>query len=187
MRRIADFNFATQRTGYPLLAWLLLLIGAIANVMIADRYAMAEEEHDLLAHRIMRLERQLEPASAGQARDAKKSALAERRQTPELPWEEALATLETATDRDIALLALESDAAARSMRLTGEARDIDGVLAFAERLRAAPIARRVLLATHDIRQTPGGAVTGFVLQIEWRAATAFSPPRRDAPGKDGTQ
>ena len=177
MRRIADFNFASERAGYPPLAWLLLLIGVVANVMIADRYAVAEEEHAVLERRIARLERRLAPVAAPTAA-AQKSALAERRQTPLFPWEAALATLETAIDRDIALLALESDAAAGSTRLSGEARDIDHILAFAERLRAAPAVRRALLAAHDTRQTPAGAATGFILQIDWwrgRPTTGASP------------
>lgn len=175
MRRIADFNFASERRGYPLLAWLLLLAGAAANVMIADRYAVAEEEHALLERRIARLERRLAPA-ADPARETQKSALALRRQAPDFPWDEALTALEAAIDRDIALLALESDAAAGSTRLSGEARDIDHILAFAERLRGSPAVRRALLAAHDTRQSPAGAATGFVLQIDWRREMMSSPP-----------
>jgi Tfp pilus assembly protein PilN len=183
MRRIADFNFASDRRGYPFLAWLLLLCGSVAQIVIADRYAAAEEAHAVAERRIARLERRLAPVAAV-APATQKSALAERRQTPTFPWNEALTALEAAIDRDIALLALESDAAAGTTRLSGEARDIDDILAFAERLRASPAVRRALLAAHDTRQTPAGAAIGFVLQIEWQRASAPASPDRAAAKGD---
>lgn len=168
MSRNAEFNFAAAAARTPLISWLLLLAGALAGALSAERHAAIGEEHESLARQAGRLERRSAPAPARHAA-ARNSAPAERRGDAAFPWENALREIELAIDPRIALLGLDTETASARTRLDGEARDIGDILAFAERLRASPLARRVLLAAHETRQAPSGAILGFTLQIDWDA------------------
>jgi hypothetical protein len=167
MRRIADFNFAVARYGYPALAWVLLLAGGLASMAVAERYGAIAEEHESLIRQAGRLERKLKPPVVRRAPAAQKSALAERHETGPFPWDIVLREIEIAVDPRVALLSLDTDMTAARTRLVAEARTIDDALGFAARLRDTPVARRVLLLAHETKKAPAGTVIGFTLQIDW--------------------
>lgn len=167
MRRIEDFNFAVARAGYPVFAWLLLLAGGLASMVVAERYSTADAEHETSTRQAGRLERKLTPPVAKRAASTQKSALAERHDAAPFPWDTVLREIEIAVDPRVALLSLDTDMTAARTRLVAEARTVDDALGFAERLRDTPVARRVLLLAHETKKAPAGTVIGFTLQIDW--------------------
>jgi hypothetical protein len=146
---------------------VLLLVGGLASVTVAEQYGTIAEEHESLMRQAGRLERKLKPPVVRRAPVAQKSALAERHETVPFPWDSVLREIEIAVDPRVALLSLDTDMTAARTRLVAEARTIDDALDFAARLRDTPIARRVLLLAHETKKAPAGTVIGFTLQIDW--------------------
>jgi len=164
--RGTDFEFAAG-AGHPWPAWLLCGIGIAAAAFAADGYFAAVDENERLTRQAGRLERKAPAAAVRRAAPAQNSALAGRRNDAAFPWDLLLREVELAVDARVALLNLDTETAARRTRLDAEARSIDDALAFAERLRAAPVVARVLLLSHETRKSPAGAVFGFTMQIDW--------------------
>jgi len=163
-------NFVAPARRFSPVSWLLLAVGVAAGAILADRYLAAEETRAGLAFEAERLERQLRPAAVAAGAAVQKSAPAGRPAQQTFPWDDVLREIELATDRRVALLALDTEAAAGRTRLEAEARSIEDALDFAERLRASPLVDRSFLLAHEIRESPAGPVTGFSLQVEWNPA-----------------
>lgn len=75
------------------------------------------------------------------------------------PWEDLLASVEQAASEDIAVLALEQDAAQSSLKLLAEARSPAAMLEYLRRIEAGKTLRSATLETHTIDlQQPGRPV-----------------------------
>jgi hypothetical protein len=83
------------------------------------------------------------------------------------PWHELLGELESAADGPIALLGVDADARSRNLRLAGEAKSIDEVLAFVERLRASHRLDDVYLLSHEPRTIGAATVIAFTVSALW--------------------
>jgi|GEM_PF-5127232 len=83
------------------------------------------------------------------------------------PWNEVLSELEKATDETVALTQMESEAKSRNVRLSGEAKTISDVLAFAERLRKSGRFSEVALVGEESKQAGPVKVVGFTMQAAW--------------------
>lgn len=172
MLRTDAFNFAADRDRLPALAWGLLVAGALAFAFAADGFADANGKNERLAGQVERLKRKAKSmaaiASAGSSA-APKARMAARSESPRPPWDSLLREIELAADARVALLSLDTDAAAGRTRIVGEAKNIDDVLGFADRLRGSPLVDGVILLGHESRKGHAIPVVGFTLQLDWSA------------------
>jgi Tfp pilus assembly protein PilN len=83
-----------------------------------------------------------------------------------LPWDAMFRELEAAGDKNIALLAIQPETGARHIRLAGEARRFEDLLAYMRRLEATPGFSNVLLTSHALRDDSDEAVR-FTLSTDW--------------------
>jgi hypothetical protein len=67
-----------------------------------------------------------------------------------LPWAAMVQAVEGASSPDVALLQMQPDAQQRQLRLSAEARSERAMLAYLERLAAAPVLADVHLASHQV-------------------------------------
>jgi hypothetical protein len=67
-----------------------------------------------------------------------------------LPWAAMVQAVEGASSAEVALLQMQPDAQQRQLRLTAEARSEKAMLAYLERLAAAPILADVHIASHQV-------------------------------------
>jgi Tfp pilus assembly protein PilN len=75
------------------------------------------------------------------------------------PWEALLASVEQAASEDVAVLALEQDAAQSSLKLLAEARNPAAMLEYLRRIEASKALRAATLDNHKIElQQPGQPV-----------------------------
>jgi hypothetical protein len=153
---------------------LLLLAGAVVTgALLAQHYRVAREAA-LLDERISDASRmarrampRLEPRRAGgralseEIRDA--NAVIERLS---VPWDALFRELEAVSGEGVALLAIQPDPASRKVRIAGEARKLEAVLAYVERLEARKGLANVHLLAHEIRDTPQRPVA-FTLTAQW--------------------
>ncbi|WP_153117431.1 PilN domain-containing protein [Rhodocyclus tenuis] len=86
------------------------------------------------------------------------------------PWHTLLGELESASGLPVALLGVDADARSRHLRLTGEAKSIDDMLAFVERLRESKHLQDVFLLGHEARTVGAVSVIAFTVAASWPEA-----------------
>ncbi len=89
-----------------------------------------------------------------------------------LPWDELFKAIETARDRDVALLAVQPDAPRRTLRLSGEARNLDAILGYVDRLERSGVLSGVYLTQHELRSQDPEKPVRFALVANWAARPA---------------
>jgi hypothetical protein len=67
-----------------------------------------------------------------------------------LPWAAMVQAVEGASSPDVALLQMQPDAQQRQLRVSAEARSEKAMLAYLERLAAAPVLADVHIASHQV-------------------------------------
>lgn len=171
-------NFMRARPSPRRAGWVML---ALALAFAADAglsYVRAREA---------RLDKQ--QRAAGFARSAglsTEAALAARAASPEelavaadtvrrlsLSWDSLFAALEGAATDRVTLTAIEPDAKARTVTLTGEGRDYDAALGYVQRLKQSPALERVHLVRHEVRRDdpakPGAlSAVAFSISAAWK-------------------
>lgn len=152
----------------------LLLAGSCGAIFGA-------QQHMATAHEIAALERELAitPGNgSGGARGADgfdrlraRIVLANqvvRRKT--VPWDGLFRDIESASSSRIGLLAVQPDASAGLVRISGEARDASALTEYIERLEAQPSLKDVHLVEHEVKMHQGRAVVRFNLNATWAGA-----------------
>lgn len=167
--RAGTYNFVAAEAAIPPLAWVALLAGALLLWAAVDDYTAVAAEQERLTRQADKLQRRARIIATANPPAAEKSAAAGRHEAPPFAWDLVLREIELAADRSVALASLDTDAGQRRSRIVAEARHIDDALAFMARLRATPLASRVLLVAHEAKKDPAGPVVGFSLQIDWEA------------------
>jgi Tfp pilus assembly protein PilN len=166
-------NVLASSTRPSALGWLLLVAGAMA-------FAVAWWDHgDAGAERALVQSRLAQKAPAPRARAAPTSAVGETeaikaRQRAmaqlSLPWARWLGALEALPGQRVALLALDLQGDAATVRLNAEARDIRQALAYLSALRASPEVASAELSTHEQLRVGEADVLRFTIDLRWKAA-----------------
>jgi len=175
MHRI-ELDFV-KRSGVGNLAGLALLAGGIGLLAVT-----ALEAADWAAQR-QALDDQRARAS-GQSRTREARAVPEAQLRPEearalreaavvaarlrLPWQRLFDETADAAGEGVALTGLQPDAASRTVRIAGLARDLPAANAFVGRLQAKPGFAQAYLAQHDMQRKDPEAALGFVVLATWR-------------------
>jgi hypothetical protein len=162
------FNFVAGGDRPIALAWLLLALGIIAMALVADNFAAVGSDTDRLERQADRFQRKSKVVVADNRKsEAEKSVVVVRHPGDAFPWDSVLTEMELAVDNRVALLGLNTEVAARRTMLTGEARNIDDVLAFAARLRESPLVREAFLVSHEVHRNGPVPVVAFSVQVLW--------------------
>lgn len=174
-RGAIDVDFLRSARVASALGWLLLCAGVIASAVVALDHADARAALGQVLQRQARLERQLRaptavrapaPASAGPGGAAPDFAQLQSQLAS--PWDDPLRALEAHRNPAVALLAI--DAQAQRLRLVGEARDMDAVVAWLEGLRGSPSIAAADLSGHEMRQDGDIGRLRFTVDMRWRVA-----------------
>ncbi|AXS80143.1 hypothetical protein [Dechloromonas sp. HYN0024] len=176
MRRII-LDYVTP-PGRPFFAWIILVAGAVVLGLAADGYADRVDEVQLLETQLTRLKRQTSAPQTAKGRS--QVAAKERSEQRErellakasgVSWASPLTAIETALDRDVALIALNQEFSARRIKLGLEAKSIADALAFADRLRATGKFDDVVLTGHETKKSSGVEALGLTFVLVWKATT----------------
>lgn len=178
MRRL-DLEFQPQRSSA--LAWSLLALGsAVLAVMLLLQQQLQSEQVGLEA-RVHNLELKLgrRPATA-----APQSSAASREQAEQLaqmrtvsqqlqrPWEQLFAMLEAMPQEDVALLTITPDARKGQVRIAAEARDLEAMLQYHQRLEGSAELRDVSLLNHEVVAGQPEHPVRFNLTATWEISHA---------------
>lgn len=174
--RPLDLDFHPRR--YSPSGILLLVAGlALAAVAMADYSSVAGEAQ----HRQSELARlQRAPIGAQAARQPGDEAAVQQAeqaatavtQDIKRPWEALFAAIEAARSDDVALLSLSPDAARGVVRIGGEARNREAILAYMESLGESKVLGNVVLIEDQLQQQDPEKPFRFMLSADWREAAA---------------
>ncbi len=161
------------------LGWGLLLAAVAAVVAVADRHTVIEQRHAAVQARHQALSlavRAAEPRRGAGPAAADAQVVADLRRANliidqlTIPWETLFSAVEAADMRGLGLLSLAPTARDRSLRVSGEARNLADLLAYVDRVAAQPALSQVHLLGHNSVQREGAAVVSFTLAATWAAA-----------------
>lgn len=157
---------------------ILLLLAGIATLGIAAQDAVdtTDLESSLQARKTAEWQRAhgrggdaakaVSPARPQDLRALREAAAVAARL--KLPWQRLFDDTAQAAGADVALTGLQPDAASRTLRITGLARDLGAVNGFVMRLQDKPGFAGAYLAQHDFQQKDADAAFGFVVLVNWR-------------------
>lgn len=173
-----DIDFAATSQRRPNLAALaLLLAGAATLALVSLELDDLEQQTAAAETRLRSLTWRGPPAAAGKsAPGATAPAItpaSEALARLQAPWPDLLEQLEAMADLPVVMLDFDAEARGRTLRLAGEARTMDDVLAFIERLRQSRRLDEVYLQSHEARKVGAVEVIAFTVQATW-------PMTRDA-------
>jgi hypothetical protein len=174
MKRDLELDFLAAPSRVPPAGAALLAAGLLAAALAGGHYSALREEARALAARLA-LQHGERPArvlatggGAEFATDLKRARSVAGRLAA--PWEEMFEELEAAVSGDVALLAVQPDLANARLTLTGEARGLKQVVAFAARLNRGKALGDALFTTHEVRVQEPLRPVRFTLEARWRGA-----------------
>lgn len=178
MRRL-DLEFQPRRSGVLAWAGLAVVSGLLVGVL-ATLYLLQEEEVAREAS-LHRLEQQLgrrpvgNPPQNSAASREQAERLAQMRQLSQQlqqPWEQLFAMLEALPQEDVALLTLTPDARKGQVRIAAQARSLEAMLRFHQRLESSGELRDVSLLNHEIVAKQPEHPVQFNLSATWEIGHA---------------
>lgn len=86
-----------------------------------------------------------------------------------LPWKELFEAIESYQKDDVAVLAIEPDAQKGLVRISGEAKSLDSLVAYLAYLQKIPLLRDIELVNHQIQEQDPQQPVRFMLQAVWGA------------------
>jgi len=84
-----------------------------------------------------------------------------------VPWNELLSAIEKSDMNDIALLSLEPSSKKQQVIISGEAKNLETVLNYIQKLEAQPMLEKVYLQKHNVDESNAFKPVRFTLSAEW--------------------
>jgi len=172
--RALTIDYRRSARATPWIGYAVLAAGMMVALAIGMRYPK-------VSHRVQDLENQVhEMQRSARAHEATRrpaselqKSLTEVRQANEiiaqlaLPWNELFSAVESASSRNMALLGIEPDAQKRRVKLTGEAKSLESMLAYIRYLEGQVPLTDVFLQSHQIEQNDPQKPVRFVVTATW--------------------
>lgn len=85
-----------------------------------------------------------------------------------IPWTALLQGIEASDMQDIALLSFEPNIKKQQVGLTGEAKSLESVLLYIEKLEAQPMLDKVYLQKHNVNEADQSKPVRFTVLAQWQ-------------------
>ncbi|UJP04490.1 MAG: PilN domain-containing protein [Nitrosomonas sp.] len=172
-------KFPYREQAAPQLDWLLLLIGLSVVTAIYFQFRYLVEEANYWSNRVERMEKQQLQKTAPRTRSVSRirefgheiqkeitqaNAVLDQLN---LPWEALFDSIEQAATENIALLSLQPNVSSRTLRLSGEAKNMTELLDFVEALEREPVFENVHLLNYKVKQDNPRRPIIFLLNAAW--------------------
>ena len=178
MKKI-NLDFRKQAPRFSLAGIFLLVAGAAVVAQLAVQSGDLRSRIQEAEQKLTRLEKegQRRLQQAGQPTQAADSAAMqlEVSQANEIlhqlsrPWNGLFKAIESSNEKEIALLSVQPDMQRRVLRLGGEAKSFDALLAYVGRLEKNEGLSKVFVTQHEIRNQDPEKPVRFTLVASWGA------------------
>jgi Tfp pilus assembly protein PilN len=153
-------------------AWWLLLVASVV-LCVSAGLAFARLSHQTqqlhMQQRLQDERRAQAPVQAAQAAipAAQATAVNSAVMQLNLPWRDLNEAIEQGTPATIALLSLDPDPTARTLRIVAEARTSDAMLGFVEMLKQQPFFTSAVLVKHEVNEQDPNQALRFQVDVQW--------------------
>ncbi len=174
-------DFLHPTAAAPRLGLALLLVGLVVAGAVGWRYVTLDREATRLEARIADTQRMARrdfavvPVAAGDPKVVAQELGQANTILASLavPWDALFRSLETAGGNSVGLVGIQPDGSGRQVRISGEARRFEDLVAYLKRLEATDGFSNVFLAAHEMKgESKGNSRTrsiGFTLHADWSA------------------
>jgi hypothetical protein len=151
--------------------WVSPLLLAVAFAFAGDvgwSYIKAKQEHSRNELALAKLD----PRSYKPGKNASPEEVAAARETVQrlsMPWDKLFGALEAAADEQVALLAIEPDAKAGTVVISGDSKDYLAALTYVLNLSRADALSHVQLARHEVKSNDPQKPVAFSVSAAWSA------------------
>lgn len=168
-------NFSKGRVPWRTTGSMLILAAIVGAGMLADQYRRKLSALDELQSKQAKLLKIYNDRSAASKSAAVLSPdLQERLKAAQdvldklaLPWEPLFQALETTADGNVVLLSLEPDPEKKEIRIGAEAKDMEAMLAYVDRLRDVSVLKKVYISGHQIQMQNPQKPVRFMVGAQW--------------------
>lgn len=163
-----DLDHVRTRSRAP---WVRYALAAAALGFAADQAAHYRSTAARISFVEARLAERPRAAATPTARKLSAEELAVARDTVGrlgMPWEVLFRALENAHTDHVTLSSIEPDAQARTVLISGEAKDYLAALSYVAALAEQPALRRVHLARHEVQKNGSARPLAFAVSAAWR-------------------
>lgn len=175
--RALQLDYQRVHRPVPWLGLAILVAALAALVALAAYYESLTGQIGFWedqADRFARQSAQRVPAAQPLTEQAARAQLLEVRYANQVvrelsvPWNALFNAVETAGGKGIALLSLEPDTQKGTIKISGEAKDLDVLLAYVKQLAAGDIFSGVFLQTHQVQRDVPEKPLRFALLARWK-------------------
>jgi Tfp pilus assembly protein PilN len=138
------------------------------NQRIASWERKADHIERQSSHRARALRPLTEQEARAQALEVRQANQVVRQLS--LPWNALFSAVESAGGKNIALLSMEPDMQKGTVKISGEAKDINALLGYVKQLSAREMFSSVFLQNHQIQQADPEKPLRFSLLATWKGA-----------------
>lgn len=172
-------KFPDPGQSVPRIDFSVLLIGLLVLAGVLLQFQQITEEVNYWTNRVERLEKQQEKKAAPRTRGTprvKEFSQEIRKEIIQanaildqinLPWEALFDSIENAATEEIALLSLQPTVSSRTLRISGEAKNMSELLDFVEALERELTFENVHLLNYKIKQDNPHRPIVFLLTAAW--------------------
>ena len=172
-------KFPYHEQSVPHIDFSILLIGLMILAGVLLQYRQITEEVNYWSNRVERLEKQQQQKTAPRTRSTPRVREFSQEIRKEivqanaildqinLPWEALFDSIEHAASEEITLLSLQPNVYNRTLRISGEAKDMSELLDFVEALERELIFENVHLLNYKIKQDNPHKPIVFLLTAVW--------------------
>jgi Tfp pilus assembly protein PilN len=172
--RALTIDYRKDSRPTPWSGLLVLALGVAAAGVIGTHYPKVSSKVRELDTQVreLRSTARVHESAKRPASELQKS-LTEVRQANEiiaqlaLPWNELFSAVESAGSKNMALLGIEPDAQKHRVKLTGEAKDLDSMLAYVRFLESQAPLLDVFLQSHQVEKNDPYKPVRFVVTATW--------------------
>jgi hypothetical protein len=172
--RALTIDYRKDARATPWSGLVLLAAGIVAVGAIAMHYPQVAHKAQDLEGQVREMQRSVRVhESAKRPATELQKSLTEVRQANDiiaqlaLPWNELFNAVESASSKNMALLGIEPDAQKRRVKLTGEAKNLESMLAYVRFLESQGPLVDVFLQSHQVEQNDPQKPVRFVVTATW--------------------
>ncbi len=164
-------DFKQTPRHWSVLGLLLLLIGGAVLAYVANTERSLTGQIELAEARMAVLAKRgkfkpMQPIDAQELQQDIRQANDILQQLA-LPWDSLFKAVEANSEKEIALLSIQPDVNKHLVRIGGEAKNFDALLAYITRLEQSHILNHVYLVSHEVRTQDAEKPVRFALLANW--------------------
>ena len=170
-------NLDLVKSQMPVWPGMLVLVLAIVGILFSYRqYFVVNERNAIMESELAQIDMARRKSHAAN-RPATLSSMeleVEGRRAHEvaslllLPWRDLFSALESASQNNVAVLAIEPDYKKHQVRITAEAKDFDILVHYLKRLGDTPQLKFVRLLRYEVREDDAQHPLRFTVEASWR-------------------